>query len=66
MVSVFEIIGFEAVALISLIYDENTRDLQSKCYQAVLRIGIWLREMVSNLICCRLMENWNESAWVQV
>ena len=37
MFSVSEIIAFESVAEISLIYDQNTCDRHSACYQTVLR-----------------------------
>ena len=57
MCSVFEIIAFEPVAVISAIYDEITCDLQSRCYQTVLRFRMWLREIFSNSIFPRLMEN---------
>ena len=66
MFSVSEIIAFEPVERISLIYDESTCDLHSTFYQAVLGFQIWLREMFSDSICLRLMENWDKSALVQV
>ena len=66
MFSVFEITAFEPVAGISLIYEENTCDLHSTCYQTVLGFRIWWREMCSNSIFPRLIENWDKSAVVQV
>ena len=62
MISVFEIIAFEAVAGVSLIYDENTCNLQSTCYPTVLRFQIGLAEIISNSICSSLMENWHKIA----
>ena len=59
-----EIIAFEAVAGISLIYDENTYDRQSTCYQTVVRFRIWQREIFSNSISPTLIENWDKSAVV--
>ena len=61
-----EILAFEPVAGISLSYDENTCDLYSTFYQAVLGFWIWLREMFSYTICPRLMENCDKSGAVQV
>ena len=40
MFPIFEIIAFEPFAVISNIYDENICDLQSTCYQTVLRFRI--------------------------
>ena len=40
MFDVFEIIAFETVAQIPFIYDENTCDRLSSCYQTVL--GFWI------------------------
>ena len=40
MFSVCERMAFEHVAGNSLNYDENTCDLQSPCYQTVLRLQI--------------------------
>ena len=62
----FEIITFEAVAVIFQIYDENTCDLEWTCYQTVLRFQIWLREMFLRSIYPTLMENWDKSFVVQV
>ena len=39
-VLLFEILGFELVARISLIYDENVCDQKSACYQTVNRFEI--------------------------
>ena len=35
--SILGVMAFEAVKVISLIYDKNTCDRQSTCYQTVLR-----------------------------
>ena len=59
-----QIIGFESVAGIYLIYDENTCDRQSTCYQTVVRFRIWQREMFSNSIFPTLIENWDKGAVV--
>ena len=59
-------IVFEPIAVISPIYDENKCDLESTCYQTVLRFRILLREMFSNSVCPRSMENLDESVVVQV
>ena len=66
MFSAFEIIAFEPVVTIFPIYDENTCDRQSTCYQTVLRFQIGLREIFSNSIFPRLMKNLHKSAtlWV--
>ena len=40
MVAAIEIIAFERVAQNSLNYDECTCDLQSRCYQTVLKFDI--------------------------
>ena len=66
MFSVFVIIAFEPPAGIFLIYDENTCDRQSPCFQTVLRFRISLTEMFSNSVSPRLLENWDKSAAVQV
>ena len=66
MFSLSQIIAFEIVSRISLIYDENTSDGQAKCYQTVLTFPIWVTEIFSNSIFPRLMENWDKSAAVQV
>ena len=55
--SVFELMAFEHVAGVSLIYDENTCDPQSTCDQTNLSFQILLKEMFSNSICFGLMEN---------
>ena len=57
MFSILEIIASEPVAGIPLIYDDNTCELQSRCYQTVLRFRISLKEMFSNSIFPRLMDN---------
>ena len=64
--SIFEIIALEPVAGISLLYDENTCDRQSPFFQTVLGFRIWLREMLSNSICPRLLENSDKSAALHV
>ena len=66
MFFVFEIKPFEPPAGISLIYEENTCDRQSTCYQTLLRFSILLREMFSNSIFPRLIENLEKRAPVQV
>ena len=66
MFRVFEIIAFEHISGISLIYDKNTCEGQSTCYQAVLRLHIWVKEMFSNSTCLTLMEIQDESAAVLV
>ena len=65
MFFIYVIIAFESVAVISPIYDKNTCDLQSMCYEKVLRIWIWLREMFSKSVYPRLMENWDKSVAVE-
>ena len=65
MFFIYVIIAFESVAVISPIYDKNTCGLQSMCYQKVLRIWIWLREMFSKSVYPRLMENWDKSVAVE-
>ena len=57
MFSILEIIASQPVAGIPLIYDDNTCELQSRCYQTVLRFRISLTEMFSNSIFLRLMDN---------
>ena len=57
MFKIYENMGFEHNAGISLNYDENICDRQSTRYQAVLRFHTWLKEMFSNSICLALMEN---------
>ena len=58
--------AFEHVAAISLSDDENTCHRQSTCYQTVLRLHVWLKEMFSNLICLGLTQNEDESAAVPI
>ena len=60
--SVFEVIAFDLVAGLFLIYDENTCDRQSTCYQTVLRFWISLRDMFLNSISPRLMEDYKITA----
>ena len=62
MFFLFEIIAFEPVGRISLIYDENTCDRQS----TVLQFLIYLREMFSTCICPRLIGKYDKSAAVLV
>ena len=65
MFSVSEIIAFEPVAGIFLIYDENTCDMHSACYQTVLGCLIREIEIFSYSILPRLIENWGKSSPVQ-
>ena len=64
MFFVFQTIALQPVAGTSLIYDENICDLQSTCYQTVLRFQIWLRETFSYSISPRFIGNWDKSAAV--
>ena len=66
MFFVFEIIAFQPFPLLSTIFDENTCDMESTCYQKLRRFQILLRELFSNSICPRLMENLYESVLVEV
>ena len=54
--------AIEHVAQISLNYDENTCDRETRSYQTVLRFHIWLKEMFPNSIYLGLIENYDESA----
>ena len=65
MFSVFEIIAFEPVAGISLIYHKNTADRQSTCYQTLPEFWILSREMFSNSISAGLIEDWDKTAALQ-
>ena len=66
MFFVFEIIAFERIGGISLIYDENTCDRRSTRYETLLNFWTCLRKIFSNSICRRLMENCDKSAAVEV
>ena len=46
-------------------YDENTRYLQSTCYQAVLKSQIWLK-ITSNSVWLIMMKTWDKSAFLQL
>ena len=56
MLRAFDIMAFKHVAGSSLNSDENTFYRQSKCYQAVLRFHICVKQTFSNSICLGLME----------
>ena len=60
--SILGVMAFEGVKVISLIYDKNTCDRQSTCYQTVLRFQTWLTGMFSNSICPGLMQNYDKGA----
>ena len=62
----FEIMTFKHVAGSSRNSDENTFYRQSKCYQAVVRFRICLKETFSNSICLSIMENWDKKAAVLI
>ena len=66
MFSLFDIIAFETVAGVFFIFDENTCDRQSTCYQTILRFHISEREIFSNSTYRRLFENLEKSTAVQV
>ena len=66
MFSVFEIIAFEPVAVISLNFAENTCYRQSSCYETVLGFQIRLRVILSDSICLRLIGNLAKNSLVQV
>ena len=54
---VLKIIVFELVAKISLKSSKKRCDWSSTCWKTVLRFQIWLRQMLFDWICLRLMEN---------
>ena len=66
MLRAFDIMAFKHVAGSSLNSDENTFYWQSKCYQAVLRFHISLKEKFSNSICLGIMENWDRKVSVLI
>ena len=57
MFRVFETMTFEHLSGISLNSHENTFEWQWTCYQEVIRLHIWLKEMFSNSSSFGLTEN---------
>ena len=58
--------AFEHVSGIFLNYDDNIWEPQSMCYKTVRKFHISQKEMFSNWICVRLMENWHVYAAVLI
>ena len=48
---------FQHVSGISLNYDDNIWERQSRCYKTVLKFHLWEKEMFSNWIWPGLIEN---------
>ena len=58
--------AFEHVSRISLNYDDNVSERQSRFYQTVPKFHISGKQMFSNRICLGLMENYDVSASVLI
>ena len=66
ILTVFVIMAFKHVAGIFLNSDAQTYDQKSTRYQTVLGFDNWLKEMFSESICLRIIENYNEGAAVLI